>query len=262
MRRVASLLVMMCSVAPVANAQLPVAEPAPSASVPVGAPLVEPDSSPLFVRPDGASLRPGASTYELSLVRPGQTAVPLGVRTVQITDAASGGVPGWLIAESRTGSAVPTSDSLWVTRADLSPLRWAATVDHTLLGASFTRDSVFGGVQNYRGRSSFGVALPPGALITAGMIDGLLSLLPLRAGYRATASLLLVEPGAPRALRAELRVEREERVRVGAFDVDCWVVALRAGVMEQRLWVIKESPRVVRTEQVLSSGVLTAVLRQ
>jgi hypothetical protein len=263
-RRTAPLIFVLSIVASVARAQQPVAQPVPASSSASHAdvPLVEPDSSAPFVRPDGAMLRAGTVEYDLSLVRSGQPTLPLGRRVVQITDATVGGVPGWLIAESRTGSAVPTTDSLWVTRADLSPERWAATVDRTRLGASFTRDSVFGAVQSYRGRSSFGVSLPPDALITGGMIDALVSLLPLRIGYRASGSLLLVEPGAPRALPAELLVEREERVRAGGSDVDCWVVLLHAGVMEERRWVAKDAPRVLRTEQALASGVLISELRQ
>lgn len=253
----------LCVVSTVLEAQQPVGTPASPAPtpVPISAPLVAPDSSPLFERPNGSMVRAGTSVYQLTLVLPGQPPMPLGVRTVDVTDAMIGGVPGWLIAERRTGSAVPTTDSLWVTRADLSPERWAATVDRTQLGASFNRDSVFGAVQSYRGRSSFGVALPPGALLTGGMVDRIAELLPLRLGYRASASLLMVEPGAPRTLPAELVVERDERVRVGAADVDCWVLALRAGVMQERLWVSKDAPRVVRTEQALTRGLLVGELR-
>jgi hypothetical protein len=79
-------------------------------------------------------------------------------------------------------------------------------------------------------------------------------MLPLHAGYRAAASLILVDQGAPRALPAELSVEREERIRTSAGDADCWVVLLRAGAMEERLWVDKARRLVVRTEQVSSSG--------
>ena len=224
-----------------------------------GAALVAPDSIVPFERPNGALLRPGTFVYQLTLRRPTQE-TSLGVRTVQVTDAASGGVPGWLIAESRTGSAVRTSDSLWVTRTELTPERWVASVDRTLLGVSFTRDSAFGAVQSYRGRTSFSAAVPPGALITGGMVERVIELLPLREGYRAGASLLLLDQGTPRAIEAEIVVDRVERTRVGAADADCWVVALRAGVLEQRLWVTREAPRVVRTEQATLGGVLVAVL--
>ena len=42
-----------------------------------------------------------------------------------------------------------------LTRAELTPVRWVGTIDRTQLAASFSRDSVFGALQNYAGRSSF-----------------------------------------------------------------------------------------------------------
>ncbi|HEV7994470.1 MAG TPA: hypothetical protein VGP25_21790 [Gemmatimonadaceae bacterium] len=231
-----------------------------AAPVANNAPLVAPDSIAPFERPNGTLIHPALYVYQLSLIRNG-VQTPLGTRTVEVTDASAGGVPGWLIAERRTGSAVPTSDSLWVTRADLTPERWAATIDHAQLGVSFTRDSAFGAVQSYRGRASFAAAVPPGALLTGGMVERVIELLPLRDGYRAAASLLLFDLATPRALDAEIFVERSERTRIGSADVDCWVVTLRAGVLEQRLWVSRQSPRVVRTEQATAGGVLVGVVQ-
>jgi hypothetical protein len=57
-------------------------------------------------------------------------------------------------------------------------------------------------------------------------------------------------------LPAELSVDREDRVRTSAGDADCWVVLLRAGAMEERLWVDKGRRLVVRTEQVTAAGKL------
>lgn len=244
-----------------ATAQQPAGAPpaAPSAGSAAAAPLVAPDSSPAIERPNGASLRPGTYSYQLTLNRPGSPPLPLGVRTVQVADAPMAGMPGWLIAESRSGSAVPTTDSLWVTRSDLSPQRWMATIDRTQLAVSFTPESLYAAVQSYRGRTSFRAAIPPSALLTPGMVDRVVEQLPLRVGYRASTWLLLMEQGAARALPAELAVEREERTRIGAADAECWVVVLRAGVMQERLWVSKGVPRVVRTEQTVGDGVLIAV---
>jgi hypothetical protein len=50
-------------------------------------------------------------------------------------------------------------------------------------------------------------------------------------------------------LPADIVVEREERVRAAGRDLDCWVVAVSAGSMAERLWVAKQDRRVVRTEQ-------------
>jgi hypothetical protein len=87
-----------------------------------------------------------------------------------------------------------------------------------------------------------------------------IELLPLANGYRAGASLLLVDVGTPRALPAEIVVEREERTRTSGGDVDCWVVLLRAGAMEERLWVDKSRRLVIRTEQRSSAGTVVGEL--
>lgn len=262
MLRAYSLALALAIVARVASAQQPAGAPppAPPTAPTVGAPLVAPDSSAAIERPNGALVHAATYSYTLTLTRPGAPPTSLGVRTVQISDSPMAGIPGWLLAESRAGSAVPTTDSLWLSRADLSPQRWIATIGRTQLAASFTPDSVYGAVQSYRGRSSFSAALPPGALLTPGMVDRVVELLPLRTGYRASTWLLLMEQGAARALPAELAVEREDRTRVGSSDVTCWVVLLRAGVMEERLWVSKDAPRVVRTEQTVGDGLLVGVI--
>jgi hypothetical protein len=200
-------------------------------------------------------LRPGATTYRLTLQRDGRS-TPLGTRTVDVSQSQLGGGAVWVIAERREGTVVPTSDTLWLSRAELAPERWVASIDRTKMAASFSKDSVFGAVQSYEGRSSFSSPVVPGALITPGMTERVVELLPLRSGYHALASLLLLDAGTPRTLPAEVLVEREERVHVGARDVDAWVVLLRAGAIEERLWVSKSDRRVVRTEQRAAAGVL------
>jgi hypothetical protein len=58
----------------------------------------------------------------------------------------------------------------------------------------------------------------------------------------------------------ELAVEGEEDVDVNGRRVRAWRVVLRTGVIEARYWVSRDGTRVVRTEQVLSDGVLTGTL--
>ena len=236
-------------------------QPAGGTVPPAATPLVAPDSIAPYERPSGTAIRPATYVYQLSLLRNG-VATPLGLRTVDVSEANVGGTAAWLIAEQRSGSPVVTTDSLWVSKVDLSPQRWSATIDRAHLGVAFTRDSAFGAVQSYHGRSSFATGVPVGALLTGGMVERVVELLPLRDGYRAAASLVLFDLSTPRVLDAELAVERSERTRIGASDVDCWVVVLRAGVMEERLWVTRNAPRVVRMEQTTSSGQLVSVATQ
>jgi hypothetical protein len=225
------------------------------ASTPPGvvAPSAATDTLLPVERPVGAPMRTGASTYRLSLLRAAGPSA-LGERTVEVTETLLGGAPAWLIAERRTGTPVPTTDSLWLARSDLSPLHWTGTIDRTQLAASFAHDSIFGALQNYAGRSSFAAPMLPGVLVTAGMTERIVEMLPLGIGYHAAASLVLIDMGTPRALPAELVVEREERIRTSAGEADCWVVMLRAGAMEERMWVEKGRKLVVRTEQTTGAG--------
>ena len=235
--------------------------PIPQLPVPISQAPVMVDSVPAFERPNGTLMRAGSLTYQLSLTTPQGQRVALGTRTVVVSEATLGGNRGWLIVDERTGTAVPTSDSVVVTRADLMPERWSATIARSQLGASFTRDSVFGAVQTYQGRASFSLAIPANVLLSAGMLERVLELLPLRDGYRAGASLLVVDGLEPRVVPAEIVVERAEPVTVGNREVDAWRVALRWGAREQRLWISRDGTRVVRTEQALPGGVLTAELQ-
>jgi len=232
-----------------------------SSSTPPGvvAPSAATDSVYPFQPPVGAPMRTGATSYRLSLLRATGPS-SLGTRTVEVTETQLGGISTWLIAERRTGSSVPTTDSLWLTRGELTPVRWVGTIDRAQLAASFAHDSIFGALQNYAGRSSFAAPVLPGVLVTPGMTERILEMLPLRSGYRAAASLLLVDMGTPRALPAELVVEREERIRTPSGDADCWVVVVRAGVLEERLWVDKSRRLVVRTEQTSAVGKLVGEL--
>jgi hypothetical protein len=213
-----------------------------------------------FECPNGSLLRPGTVVYDLTSTRAGQVA-SLGVRTVQVAEATLAGAPAWLVTEQRTGTAVATSDSLYLARMDLAPQRWVATSGRSQLGAAFARDSLFGALQSYQGRSSFTTALGSGVLVTPGMVERIVELLPLHVGYRALASLVVIELGTPRSVPAEIVVDREEPLQLADHTVDCWVVTLRAGTTEQRLWVTKEAARVVKTEQTIAGATLTAIAR-
>lgn len=217
------------------------------------------ESLPPFERPNGALLRPGTFTYRLS-TRRDTLVTPLGQRSVVVSETNFAGSPAWLIAESRSGTAVQTTDSLYLVRADLSPSRWMATNGRAQLAASFGRDSMFVALQSYQGRTSLVTPLPAGALLTPGMVERIVELMPLAPGFRTGATIVLFDMSGPRAIPAELRVDRDEQLVLPDRTVDCWVVVLHGGALEERLWVAKDSSRVVKTEQQTGVGVLTAVL--
>ncbi|MEP7001271.1 MAG: hypothetical protein ABI969_12380 [bacterium] len=224
-------------------------------------PVLVLDSQPPFERPNGALLRPGTLVYTLALTKPNGETAPLGTRTVVVSESNLGGNPGWLIAEERTGTVVRSMDSVYVTRSDLRPARWNGAIGRAQIGASFTTDSVFGAAQSYQGRASFSAAVPANVLLSAGMTERVLELLPIRDGYRAAASLLLIDGAAPRIIPAEIAVNGSEAVSIGGRSVDAWRVTLRWGVKEERLWISRDEMRVVKTEQVVPEGVFVATLK-
>lgn len=224
------------------------------AQVPAVAPVV--DTLPAFERPNGTLLRPGSLHYALSLIRAAGDTVSLGRRTVSVSDLSTGGIPSWLIAESRTGTVVETTDSVSLVRADLTPERWSASNGKSRFAASFTRDSMFGGTDTYQGRSSFGVAVPTNTLLSAGMAERILEMLPLREGYRAGAYVVLVAGQTPQLVRADIVVDSTETLTIGRQAVECWRVLLRTAATEERLWIARDGARVVRTEQSVAGGLL------
>lgn len=236
----------------------PVPEPVPD--LPAVTPTAVTDSAGYFARPNGMLMHPDTATYTLELRRD-TVLVPLGARTVVVSASTLGGVPDWLVAESRTGTAIATYDSLHLRRVDLAPVRWTARNGVSQLAVSFTADSMFAALQDYQGRGSFAAGIPPGALITPAMVDRLLALVPLGAGYRSGASLVNIEERGPQAVPATISVEGEERVMLGAQQVDCWLVVLRTPTTEKRYWVQKSPQRVVKTERQAANGTLTEVLQ-
>lgn len=239
------------------GAPAPVPEPVPD--LPPGVAAIA-DSSGYFARPNGMLMQPDTSVYTLELRRD-SVLVPLGVRTVTVTQSMMGGVPDWLVAESRTGTSIATSDSLHLHRADLTPMRWTARNGLSQLAVSFTTDSMFAALQDYQGRGSYAAGIPPGALVTSGMVDRILALLPLAAGYHTAASLVNVEAAGPVAVPATISVEGEEQVTIGTQSVSCWLVVLRTGTTEKRYWVQKVPQRVVKSERQTGSGTVTELLQ-
>ncbi|CAN5921811.1 hypothetical protein BH11GEM2_BH11GEM2_34190 [soil metagenome] len=215
------------------------------------------DTLPAFERVNGTLLRAGTLNYALILIPPTGEPTPLGTRTVSVSVASTGGVPSWLIAESRTGTVVETTDSVSLVRADLAPERWSATNGRSHFAASFTRDSMFGGTDTYQGRASFAVAVPSNALLSAGMTERIIEMLPLRDGYRAGAYLVLVGQ-TPEMVRSEIVVDGTETLAIGRQSVECWRVVIRTPATEERLWVARDGARVVRIEQLVSGGTLRA----
>jgi hypothetical protein len=217
------------------------------------APLAEAqqaDGAASGLRVDASNLRAARYVYELSLSSDG-VAQPVGWQAISYTGATYAGAPSWLVLESRMGGGIPGLDSLLASRDALAPLHWGASIGLARLAAEFTRDTVYGATSSPLGKRSLVGPAPRGVIASEGMLDGLLQLAPLDYGWAADATLLVADVSGTRLLAAHLTAEREEEVTVPAGTFAAWVVSLRTGQGEKRIWVSKEPRLVVKSAQTL-----------
>jgi hypothetical protein len=200
-------------------------------------PVVDSTAPLQHLHVNASTLAPGQFVYQTTLERDSGTAV-LGFRTVSVT---------WLLLETRIGDGIPASDSLFAGFADLHPIHWSSTLGEARLGAEFRGDTLFGGTTAPAGRRSMIAAVPSGTLVNAAMLETILRLLPLQAGWEDSTTMLSVSLNGNVVLPARLAVIGEDRVRVPAGTFDCWVVAVHADPARGLYWVTKRDPIVVRS---------------
>lgn len=180
--------------------------------------------------------------------------VPIGGRTVSAAEATYQGVPAWLLLETRTTERGLAADSLLVRRDDLHPLHWGATLGPARLSAEFVSDTaLFGATSAPTGRRSVVTNVPAGALVSGAMLETMLRLLPLQAGWHDSTVSVSVTLGSDMLLPTTLSVVREDTVTVPGGTFDSWVVDARAAGAETLYWVSKQNPIVVRSIEALPS---------
>jgi len=199
--------------------------------------------APIVAAGDGARLRGGRLEYALQAASD-SGAVPLGTRVLEIVAVSYGGGAAWVLSESRAGTAVTTSDSLYVTQGDLLPLRWVASAGPARMAIEFGADSGRGLATGPSGRVPYSLPSRPGLVVTAGMAEALLRVAPLRTGWEASGELVIADLSGARVVAVRLAVEGEERVRVPAGEFDSWVVAMRGDGIEHRWWVRRDGTAV------------------
>jgi hypothetical protein len=190
---------------------------------------------------DGARagrLRAGKWTYVTRLMGDGQ-ARSLGFRTLEVQSSSYDRAPAWLLVDTRKLATITLAESLYVRKADLAPLLRAA---HTPDGESvthFTRDSVSTSFTGPEGEHAVSMANVPGLVPTMYLLEALTQSAPVGAGWRASAKLAAVGRKQSGVIPVELRTVGEERILVPDGEFDCWLLSLKLGQSEQRIWVRK-----------------------
>ena len=203
---------------------------------------------------DGTRLQASVSRYELRVLRD-SLVERIGERVVQVAETAYAGRAAWAVTERvtlvRGGEQV---DSLLVTRETLHPMHRESTIGGAQLMAEFTRDSMVGAVAGPTSRRSLAHPVPPGAVVSAPVLEAMLRATALSSGWRANVPLLVIDLAGARAMLAELGLIGEERIETPAGSHDCWVLTLRAGTQERQLWVRREDALLVRSTERLPTA--------
>jgi hypothetical protein len=196
---------------------------------------------------DASTLHPGQFVYAATLERDA-VSTNLGTRTFTVSQAMYGGLPAWLLVETRTDDGIPASDSVYAGLLALKPIHWTATLGTSRLAAEFRGDTLYGATSAPAGGRSIVAAVPRGTFVSAAMLQTVLRLLPLQSNWEDSShSTLSVTPASDTIVPTRISVVGDESVQVPAGTFDCWVVAVHADAARGLYWVSKTDPMVVRS---------------
>ena len=195
---------------------------------------------------DGDRLAPGTWSYVQTVTRRDAT-VELGQRVLTVSAASEGGRPAWLLVDEMHAHGQIFRDSLFVRRGDLRPIRQHGEVGPMSVRLAFPGDSVTGTIE-LPGAPTIPVALggSPHPVVSAGMLESLLTLVPLDSGWAASVGQLVVSPVGTAVLPITLTVVGEETVTVPAGTFPAWVVEISTTETAQHLWLDRATGRLLR----------------
>ena len=228
-------------------ALLAAAAPVPAQSPAAALPGPAADSAPdALVGLRGERLTPGRWRY-LSTVARGEERVELGRRTLSIEATTHDGAAAWRLVDETEARGQRMADTLLVARDDLRPLRRAAAMGPLRLSLDFTPSGARGTMRAPGGgETPLALATAGPVVASAAMLEAVLRLSPLAAGWRGRVVQLGLTPSGVAATPLALAVVGEETVATPAGERAAWVVTATAGGAEQRLWVAKEGGVLLR----------------
>jgi len=200
---------------------------------------------------DGPRLRQRKLHYSSRMQMGGQDVdIPV-VRT--LTAVEEDGRALWLLVDEMTLPMGAASDSTWLERATLAPVRRVIHQGPATIALAYTPDGVAGSIAAPGQTIPYNLTLEAPLAVEGSSLEAGLGALPLAEGYRATfAGLDLMQQ---RALPFTIEVTGSESVTTPAGTFDAWVVRLTKGDGTAggngTLWVAKDSGVLVRSEMQL-----------
>lgn len=193
------------------------------------------------------TLMPATLTYSQKIELPGGT---MEASTTQsISSTTIDGTPAWLVVESAQSPMGAASDSVYLDRATLLPLRRVARQGPATIELTFAPGSVRGAIQAGPQRLPIDARVQGSALVTGAPLNAALGTLTLTEAYAATLETFDVL--AARVVPQTIRVTGSETVTVPAGSFESWKLDLTPNDGSQQpsvIWIEKAAPhRVVRS---------------
>lgn len=198
-----------------------------------------------------ASLSSGTWTYDVVAIA-GDEQQRIGTRALEIAATTHEGRPAWLIIESSWTAGTAMTDSLLLNGESMRPIFRRLHLGGAMLDASYSADSVRGTMRRGVREVAFAASLPRDAVVNAGMLEVLMRVSAVRAGWTARADQVVVGPsGQVHVTATVLSVEGTDTVAVPAGSFPAWIVSARSDQAAQRFWLSRDGNWVVRSSATL-----------
>lgn len=218
---------------------------APAAAAAQGAtPAAPAKAAVAIVKVDGRQLRAGTWNYRSTATTNGQTRTI--DRVLTVAPATLNGTSAWLVVDSQGGAPLKMSDSLYLSRDAMMPIRHRLHAGPNSVALDFGRDSARGTMTLPQGKGPVAASYIPGTMVTGTMLEMYLRLLPLAPGYKGSLTIGALSPMGTQLAPVAVAVVGEETATVPAGVFPSYVVTLTGQGSEQRVWVNKATREVVK----------------
>ncbi|MBI4409633.1 MAG: alpha/beta fold hydrolase [Gemmatimonadetes bacterium] len=164
--------------------------------------------------------------------------------TVTVAAGNLRGSPVWVVAEMSQSQMGAGTDTVFVDRKTLAPLRWTARQGAAHVELAFRGDSVVGSIQAGPQEMPIRVKVQVPVFLDGRSLGLALSTLPPIPGYAASLRTFDLLGGSTREQRLE--VTGTERVKIGAGEFDAYKVEVRAADGSPgggTYWIERDAPR-------------------
>lgn len=204
-------------------------------------------AAPLLAPDVIARLTPRKWMYVTTLVA-GGTPQRIGFRTLSLSDVVYQGTPAWLAINEQQLETSTYAESLYVSKADLSPLYRVAHTHSGQIVSRYAADSIRTTFDDDSGHTAVAMRNEPGVLSGIYMIEELIGASQLGEQWMTSARLAAIDRHQSGVVNVDTRVVGEQQVPIPDGVFDAWVVSMKIGSGQETLWVRKSDGVVIKEE--------------